>query len=227
MNKDSKPYVLLKFAVSLDGYIDDGTKNRLILSNEEDFKRVHIERAKCDAVMIGAETIRKDNPSILLKPYELCEKRLKEGKSRYPMKVTVTASGNFDKDLRFFNLGDTKKIIYCTEKAKNTLKNKFEDLVEIVSMGENTINPKLILRDLKKKGVNKLMIEGGSKISTMFLNNNLVDEIQISIAPFFVGDKNAPKFVNEASFPFNKDNRMKLESVEIIGDMTLSTYILK
>ena len=83
-----------------------------------------------------------------------------------------------------------------------------------------------MLEDLKQKGVNKLMVEGGSRILTMFLSRDLVDEIQVSVAPFFVGDENGYKFVNSEKFPFDKNNRMKLENAEIIGDMVLITYKL-
>lgn len=223
-----RPYVLVKCAASLDGYIDDNSSERLILSDEDDFNRVDIERAKCDAILIGAETVRKDNPRLLLKSEELCNKRIAEGKTKYPTKITVTSSGNFSKDSKFFTIGDTKKIVYCPENATNKLKEIFNTIndIDIVSCKSNPIDPIFILTDLKKKGIDKLMIEGGSSILTSFLSNNLVDEIQISIAPFFVGEKNAPKFVNYGKFPFNKDNRMKVHNTEIINDIILITYKL-
>lgn len=224
---NNKPYVLVKCAMSLDGFIDDSSDEKLILSNEKDFKKVDEERSKCDAILVGAETVRKDNPRLLLKFEELCKERLSNGKSRFPMKVTITTTGNFSKDSKFFNIGDAKKIVYCTENVLEELKNKLNNLANIIPIKGSEIDLGFVLEDLKQKGVNKLMVEGGSKILTMFLSKNLVDEIQISIAPFFVGDENGVRFVNPGDFPFDKNNRMKLVNAEIIGDIVLLTYKLK
>ncbi|SNQ49790.1 2,5-diamino-6-ribosylamino-4(3H)-pyrimidinone 5'-phosphate reductase (fragment) [Frankia canadensis] len=62
-----RPYVLLSCAMSVDGYIDDATSARLLLSNDEDFDRVDEARASCDALLVGAETIRRDNPRLLVR----------------------------------------------------------------------------------------------------------------------------------------------------------------
>ena len=62
----NRPYVLLSCAMSIDGYIDDTSPDRLILSNNEDLERVDEVRAGCDAILIGASTMRKDNPRLLV-----------------------------------------------------------------------------------------------------------------------------------------------------------------
>ncbi|MGH8574222.1 MAG: RibD family protein, partial [Gammaproteobacteria bacterium] len=63
----SRPYVLLSVAVSVDGYIDDATDTRLLLSNEADVDRVDEVRASCDAILVGANTIRRDDPRLLVR----------------------------------------------------------------------------------------------------------------------------------------------------------------
>ena len=62
-----RPYVLLSCAVTMDGYIDDTTDERLLLSNDADFDRVDAVRATCDAILIGANTIRRDNPRLVVR----------------------------------------------------------------------------------------------------------------------------------------------------------------
>src|ERR1017187_9048287 len=84
----SRPYVLLSCAMSVDGYIDDNTPKRLILSNEEDLDRVDAVRAECDAILIGAETIRRDNPRLLVKSPARRAEREARGLPPYPLKVT-------------------------------------------------------------------------------------------------------------------------------------------
>ena len=59
-----RPYVLLSCAMSIDGYLDDATDERLLLSNDADVDRVDTVRAECDAILVGANTIRADNPRI-------------------------------------------------------------------------------------------------------------------------------------------------------------------
>ena len=66
-------------AVSLDGYIDDNTSQRLVLSSAEDWDQVRALRAECDAILVGAETIRKDNPALVTRNAELRQKRLAQG----------------------------------------------------------------------------------------------------------------------------------------------------
>lgn len=221
------PYVLAKCAMSLDGFIDDNHPERLILSDPYDFDRVDAERAECDAILIGAEALRKDNPKLLIK----CEKRRKHrvtrGLPEHIIKVTVTSSGDLSNDLRFFTLGDSPKIVYCGSDAYRDLVRRIGEYAEIVPSSNTIVDPLSVLQDLKQRGVNKLMIEGGSEILTLFLCHDLVDELQVSIAPFFVGQSDAPKMVNSCRFPYNKNNRMKLVNVEMIGDMALLTYKLK
>jgi len=226
---DKMPYVILKCAVSIDGYIDDESSARLILSDTKDFDMVDEVRSTCDAILLGSEAIRKDNPSLLIKSEERRKKRLLNGLPENPMKVTITSSGKVTKDLNFFKAGDSRKVVYCTKGAYENLRKDLSGLSEIVpSPSENdVVDLRFILHDLKQKGINKLMIEGGAKISTQFLSEGLVDEMQISIAPFFVGEANATKFLESSIYPHDKKNRMRLESVQMVGDMALLTYHLK
>ncbi|MFJ6956379.1 dihydrofolate reductase family protein, partial [Micromonospora aurantiaca (nom. illeg.)] len=63
----TRPYVLLSCAMSIDGYIDDATTERLLLSNDDDLDRVDATRAGCDAIMVGAATVRRDDPRLLVR----------------------------------------------------------------------------------------------------------------------------------------------------------------
>lgn len=220
------PYVLAKCAISIDGYLDDTSDERLILSNKEDFDIVDIERAKCDAILLGAETIRKDNPRALIRSKERRKSRLENGKSEDLIKVTVTTSGEFGGKLNYFTHGDAKKIIYCSNKCVDKLRSDLGHLVEIIPFSGDIVDPVFLLNDLYSNGIRKLIIEGGSRILTMFLGKGLVDELQVSIAPFFLGDSKAPKLVNSARFIHDKNNRMKLENVKTVGDMAMITYKL-
>src|SRR6266516_1691042 len=104
-NPLATPYVLLSCAMSVDGYIDDTSADRLLLSNAEDFDRVDAVRADSDAVLVGAGTLRRDNPRLLVDSERRRATRVARGLPEHPMKVTVTGTGDLDPALRFWHHG--------------------------------------------------------------------------------------------------------------------------
>src|SRR6266487_3680078 len=90
--------------MSIDGYIDDVSEQRLILSSAEDLDRVDEVRASCDAILIGANTVRRDNPRLLVNSEARGLQRIAQGLPEYPAKVTITTTG-LDPDFKFFNTG--------------------------------------------------------------------------------------------------------------------------
>src|SRR5436190_5246611 len=104
-----RPYTLLSCSVSLDGYLGDQTP-RLLLSNEADFDRVDGVRAQCDAILVGAGTVRRDNPRLLVRSPARREARQARGLCSSPLKVTLTARGKLDPTARFFAADDAEKL---------------------------------------------------------------------------------------------------------------------
>jgi 5-amino-6-(5-phosphoribosylamino)uracil reductase len=219
----SRPYVLLSCATSIDGYIDDTTSERLLLSNAEDFDRVDQVRAESDAILIGANTIRRDNPRLLVNSEDRRAARVARGEPAYPVKVTVT-TGNLDSSFKFFNTGGGK-IVYAASPAVDKVRGNLHDLATVVDADDPVDFPR-ILDDLGSRGIRRLMVEGGGTIHTQFLTCGLVDEIHLAIAPFFVGDPNAPRFVHPGTFPQDSAHRMVVEEVRQIGDIVLIRYVV-
>jgi 5-amino-6-(5-phosphoribosylamino)uracil reductase len=83
-----------------------------------------------------------------------------------------------------------------------------------------------LTEDLADRGVDRLMVEGGGVVHTQFLSGDLVDELQLVVAPFFVGDSGAPRFVTDGRFPWNADRRAALAEVRQLGDVVLLRYAL-
>jgi riboflavin biosynthesis pyrimidine reductase len=154
----SRPYVLLSCAMSVDGYIDDTTPQRLLLSNAADFDRVDEVRASVDAIMIGATTLRRDNPRLLVNSEERRAQRVAQGLPPFPLKVTITGTGNLDRDLKFWHHGG-EKVVYCPDSAISKLRETLSGLADIVGTGA-TMDLRVILADLGERGVRRLMVEG-------------------------------------------------------------------
>jgi 5-amino-6-(5-phosphoribosylamino)uracil reductase len=223
----SKPYVLMKCAMSLDGFIDDQSPQRLVLSGTEDLARVDALRAGCDAIMVGAGTVRKDRPRLLLKSAELRAERIRRGKPQDLTKVTVVASGDLDPANPFFATGEADKLVYSTEAVAPALRARLAEVADVVAFPGEKVDLGDVLVDLGGRGIERLLVEGGTMISTQLLAAGLVDELQIAIAPFLVGEDGGPSFVGRAAFPWSSTRRMTLSSVQQVGDMAVLRYLLR
>src|SRR5215468_5861777 len=119
-----RPYTLLSCGMSLDGYLDSATIARLQLSNDADFDRVDAVRASCDAILVGAETVRIDNPRLLVRSQTRRAERAARGLPESPIKVTVTRRAELDARADFFKVGDTEKIVYCASRGASDARRR-------------------------------------------------------------------------------------------------------
>lgn len=191
-------YILLSCAISLDGYLDDASDEQLVLSNAADLDRVDAVRAGVDAILVGANTVRRDNPRLSVRSPKRRAAREAAGKPATPLKV-ILSSQDMPADAAFRADGEA-----------------------LVTHGPL----EAVIDELDARGVDRLMVEGGSRILTEFLTAGLADELQLVIAPFFVGDANAPRFVHDGQFPWTSRSRATLASVEPIGGVVLHRYLL-
>ncbi len=211
--------------MSIDGYLNGATEERLLLSNADDFDRVDEVRAESDAILVGATTVRMDNPRLLVRSAARRARRAARGLLPTPMKVTVTRGAQLDARADFFTTGDVEKIVYCASSAVSYAKSRL-GLVATVVDGGQPVDLEHMTQDLYKRGVNRLMVEGGGTIHTQFLTAGLVDELHLVVAPIFVGDSRARRFVSDGQFPWNPNRRATLAEVRQIGDVVLLRYAL-
>lgn len=220
-----RPYTLLSVSMSLDGYLDSPNARRLVLSNTADLERVDGVRAGCDAIMVGAATVRNDNPQLLVRSPGRRRERLERGDPPSPIKVTVTSSGHLDPAARFFVTGDVDRLVYCSDVGARRLAERLGGDATVVDLG-GCVDMRTISEDLSARGVNRLMVEGGATLHTQFLTAGLADELQLVMAPFFVGDSRGRRFVLDGCFPWTVDRRAELAEVHKIGDVVLARYAL-
>ncbi|MYX29739.1 5-amino-6-(5-phosphoribosylamino)uracil reductase [Streptomyces sp. SID8381] len=248
------PYVLLSAAVSLDGYLDDTGPDRLLLSGPADFDRVDEVRASVDAILIGAGTLRADNPRLLVNSPERRAARIAAGRPEYPLKVTVSASGELDPRARFWHTGGAKAV-YTTDAGAERLRrtglapataptdqqpstppaptdqqpstppapsgDPETGPVHIVPLGPELDWHRLLEHLHDVFGVRRLMVEGGGTIHTQLLQRQLADEVQLVLAPLFVGDPAAPRLFGPG--PYQR-GRLRLVETRAIEDVVLMRY---
>lgn len=218
------PYIVLSCSVSLDGYISSATGDRLLLSNDTDFDRVDAVRAGCDAILVGAQTIRADNPRLLIRDPTRRAARQQRGLPASPVKVTVTRRARLDRTAAFFHAG-ADRLVYCASDALGAADSAVGDVATVIDGGV-ALTMRAISADLFGRGVRRLMVEGGTTVHTQFLTEGIADELHLVVAPVFVGDDRARRFVEEGSFPWHPGRRGHLQRVEQIGDVALLTYAL-
>jgi 5-amino-6-(5-phosphoribosylamino)uracil reductase len=227
-----RPYVLLSAAMSADGYLDDATSNRLILSGPEDLDRVDELRAGSSAILVGAQTIRSDNPRLLVRSAGRRRLRRERGLTGSPVRVTLTGSGELDPAARFFAAADEPPLVYAGRAAAAGLTARLGGRAVVVAaeqvaaqgataeQGADGLDLSWILADLAARGVGRLMVEGGSAVLAGFLSAGLADELILAVAPLFVADPAAPRLLSGAPPP----PRMRLAQAGRAGDMAVLTY---
>ncbi len=222
-----RPYTLLSCGMSIDGYLDSTDAARLQLSNAADFDRVDAERARCDAILVGAATVRNDNPRLLVRSAARRAERVSRGLPASPAKVTLTRRGDLAATAAFFTTGDSDKIVYCPSRAADDVRTRLGAAATVVDTGPaEDVDVRLVLEHLSARGVDRVMVEGGGTVLTQFLTADLVDELHLVVAPLFVGDRRAPRLVGDGPFPWNAHRRAPLAGVRQIGDVVLLRYAL-
>jgi riboflavin biosynthesis pyrimidine reductase len=194
--------VLLSAAVSLDGALDDRSPRRLILSGPEDLDAVDELRAGCDAILIGAGTVRADDPRLLVRSERRRADRVARGLPPSPVRVVLTRSGVLDPGAAVFAGGPAPLLLGG-------------DLPGV-------------LAELADRGVCRLLVEGGAGVLTALLAAGLADELRLAVAPVFVGDPAAPRLLGPGD-PAGGTGavvRRRLLGVEAVGDTAVLRYAL-
>ncbi len=217
------PWVVMKAALSLDGKITYQQGRGGSITGEKSKKLVHNLRNQLDAILIGADTAAIDDPSLTT--------RLREPKSRDPLRIIIDSTLRTDPDSRIFlQESDAETWIFCTSSTKrSSLQEKREqDLMRAgakifkVSATENSrVDLKEVLKILGKNNILSLLVEGGASIFGSFIRHDLVDEVYLLLAPFFVGDQGQPLLTGYFSNERDQVKRLRDIMLSRVGEDTL------
>ncbi|MHA6784772.1 RibD family protein [Pseudonocardia saturnea] len=201
-----RPHVVASVAVSLDGRIDDTSATRLVLSGPEDLDRVDDVRAGVDAILVGAGTVRADDPRLLVRSAQRRAARVARGLPGTPLRVVLSSGGGLDPAARILS-GDPTLLLSLGAEPPGIPAETVADLPAALAL-------------LHARGVRRLLVEGGATVHTAFLAADLVDELHLAVCPILVGD--GPPFVHPAAFPAG---RWLLASTGAVGDVAVLRYL--
>ena len=213
----SRPYVILSAAISVDGKIATKTGNSQ-LSSKEDKIRLHKLRSKVDAILIGKNTLLKDDP--------LLNVRYSKGKN--PIRIILDSKGiipNHSKILQTSN--NIPTIIAVSKKISKANYSKLRNFtVDVIVVGENSVNIKSLLKKLAGQKIQKILVEGGGSVNWEFIEKNLFDEMIITVSPFLIGGSNSTSFVQGKGFSkISNSPNLTLKSVKKLKNHLVLRYV--
>ncbi len=212
----NRPYVIIVSEVTLDGkltlYRGASSKELMSLMTKEVYKYLHGIRAEVDAIMVGCETVRTDDPSLTV--------RYVEGKN--PIRVIPCSTANVPYNASIFSK-EAQTIIVTTERAPKERVEKIKELgAEVLYAGEELVDFERLLPMLYSRGIHKLMVEGGASINWEFMRLGFVDELRIIHLPVVVGGENVPTFVGGEGFKSLK----RLRHFQIKNHFILDNFLI-
>ena len=212
----SRPKVILSAAMTLDGKIATKTGDSK-LSSKQDKIRIHKLRSKVDAILVGSNTVKRDNPFLTVR----------HTKGKNPLRIILDSKANIDKKSQIIKT--CKKIPTIIAVSKKASKKNIDKLkkhpLEIIITGNKLVNIKNLLRILSKKKIKTLLVEGGGTVNWEFIKQDLVDEIIITITPYIIGGKNAITLVDGEGFSLiNKARKLKLKKTCKSGNEIVLYY---
>jgi diaminohydroxyphosphoribosylaminopyrimidine deaminase/5-amino-6-(5-phosphoribosylamino)uracil reductase len=189
---EKSPYVTLKYAQTIDGFIARDRNRQDWISAEMAQKKVHQLRARYDAVLIGAQTLRADNPQLTVRRVA----------GRDPLRIILSASLDLDPRQNIFNHPEPEKTwIFTTENANRAKMTAIANLgcrvIPLKSRPDNRFSIRDVLHVLADQRITSLLVEGGQQTLNAFLQTGLIDELKLIIAPIIWG-RGLPLFVDPA-----------------------------
>lgn len=175
-----RPLVTLKLAMSLDGKIAAPDGSSKWITGEPARRRVHARRLEADAVLIGAGTVTTDDPTLTVRDVEA---------PRQPVRVICDAGGSISPSSRVF--GAAEVIVMTTADADHSLKTRWKEagaeVVDLPRASSGGVDLSALLENLGARGWLEVYCEGGARLATSLLSEDLVDVLELNYGPVLIG----------------------------------------
>jgi 2,5-diamino-6-(ribosylamino)-4(3H)-pyrimidinone 5'-phosphate reductase len=212
----SKPYVILSAATSIDGKIATRTGSSH-LSSKQDSIRLHKLRSKVDAILVGKNTVFRDDPMLTVR----------HNKGKNPIRIILDSKGSISKNSKILQTSTKIPTIIAVSKIipKSNLEKLHQFPVEVIIIGKKSVDIKSLLKKLSDKKIKKLLVEGGGIVNWEFIKNNLFDELIVTISPFLIGGNDSISFVQGQGFEkISKSPKLRLKSTKRLKNHLVLNY---
>jgi riboflavin-specific deaminase-like protein len=220
--------VIATFAMTLDGKITSRTFSPVDFTSREDKAHLLRQRALGDAVLIGHSTLKRDNIRLGLPGTELRDARVRRGQSPYPLRVIVSNEGRIDHRLNLFQTDISPIVIFSTTRMPRAHRVALMEKATLHLSKAREIDLADLLHRLRVEyKVRQVACEGGATLFRALLERDMVDQLNLTIAPFLFGGVNAPTLAGLSKDFLPKSVRCTLKEMRVVGDECFLTYRIK
>jgi len=220
-----RPFVYLNMAMTVDGKITSAMREYPRLTSRHDRDTMDRLRAEADAILVGARTIRDDNPTLHVRSTAMQAHRRSLGKPDSLLKVVVSASLELDLSSHFFDdASGAERIVATIDDAPSERLSALESRTEIWRLGRERVDLRELLSRLAGRGVERLLVEGGGELNWALVRDDLVDELNVTIAPALLGGRDAPTLLQGEGLEMADRRRLRLSDVRREGDELYCRY---
>jgi 2,5-diamino-6-(ribosylamino)-4(3H)-pyrimidinone 5'-phosphate reductase len=200
--------------MSTDGKISSIEHKQVRISGNSDRARVDALRAECDAIMVGVGTVLADDPGLRVKSVNSRETRIKMGRPENPLRLVADSLARTPPTAKILG---KECIIAVSSLAPQDRLERLTPGCEIIHCGEERVDLAELMTHLYKRGVKRLMVEGGANLNWSMIKLGLVDELFIYVGGLIIGGKDAPTLIDGEGFR-EEFPRLKLCSAEPLDD---------
>jgi 2,5-diamino-6-(ribosylamino)-4(3H)-pyrimidinone 5'-phosphate reductase len=222
--KPRKPHVGVNMAMSADGKVSTYRRETFSLGSPRDRRLMDILRARADAVVIGARTLKLDGWAIRVRDRAIRKRRVEHGGRPHPLNVVVSTDANLPLKSEFFTHAETDKLVITTRRAPERRIRRLRKIAEVTVLPANRIGASDVLDVLAKRGARRVLVEGGGTLNFSFFRDGLVDEIYITVTPRILGGAGAPTPVDGKGFLKDTQIQLRLATVRRRGDEVFLKY---
>ncbi len=220
-----RPFVYVNMAATVDGKITSAAREHPRFASAADRRRMDRLRAEADAILVGAGTMRADDPPLHVRDLAMRRHRESLGKPPGLLRVLLTATGRIAGACRFFEDSDGgPRIVATLDDAPLEALAACTGRAEVWRLGRAEVDLRELLRRLRLRGVERLLVEGGGETNWGLLRDDLVDEVHVTVAPALLGGRAAPTLLEGDGWAMGERRRLRLVSVDREGDELFCRY---
>jgi riboflavin-specific deaminase-like protein len=223
-----RPFVAVTFAMTVDGKVTTRNYAGVDFTSREDKARLIRERAVGDAVMVGYGTLERDNVRLGIPNAELRAQRIERGQAAYPIRVIISNRGRINPALNIFQTDFSPILIFSTIRMPQKTQRELREKATLHLSESPTLDLRWMLQQLREDyDVKRIACEGGPALFRSLLELDLVDQLNLTIAPFLFGGRKAPTLtgIDPAFLP--RSVRCSLTEMEVVGQECFLTYRIK